>query len=146
MLQLLSGVKNNKEQSGSISDRSRGVELRKLIIIILLLTVGLAMGCSRGKNLESFQGLVYSVESNRVLVVQGIDSVDVPYDEWFGAGKNAIWFTVNKNTVIRNTAGRKTNINGILAGQEIEVLFSGAVAKSYPGQAQAEKINIFTDK
>ena len=69
-------------------------------------------------------------------------SAEIPEEEWFQAGKNAIWFTVHKKTVLRDAGGKKIKLDNIKAGQQVEVLFSGAVAKSYPGQAQADKISI----
>jgi hypothetical protein len=37
---------------------------------------------------------------------------------------------------------KKITLDKIEAGQRVEVLFSGAVMKSYPGQATADKISI----
>lgn len=112
--------------------------LYAIVGLIVLVTL---TGC-RKTGLTAYRGIVFSLEESRVLVVQDIQNADIPYEEWFEAGNSAIWFTVDRKTVIRNTAREKVAFDEIQAGQEIEVLFSGAVAKSYPGQAYANQINI----
>ena len=112
-----------------------------LILIIVLILIAVT-GCGRKTEPSSFIGLVFSVDAGRVLVVQDIESAEIPEEEWFQAGKNAIWFTVDKKTALRDAEGKKITLDKITAGQQVEVLFSGAVAKSYPGQAEAEEIKI----
>lgn len=119
--------------------------MKKRMIILSLIAVLILIaltGCGRKVESSSFIGLVFSVDAGRVLVVQDIESAEIPEEEWFQAGKNAIWFTVNKKTTLRDANGKKITLNEINAGQQVEVLFSGAVAKSYPGQAEAEEIKI----
>jgi hypothetical protein len=116
--------------------------LKKFIVftaalLILLVTAGCGTNDS-----ATFEGMVFAVEENRVLVVKGIESADIPYDEWFEKGNEAIFFAVDRKTGLRDSAGKKITLGDIRPGHEVRVTFSGAVAKSYPGQATAAQIRL----
>ena len=121
--------------------------MKKLLLLVSGFLLLLALtGCGSKTDSSSFIGLVFSVVDGRVLVVQGIESADIPYDEWFEAGNDAIIFTIDANTALRDAENKKMTRDKIEAGQRVEVLFSGAVMKSYPGQATADKIRILKAK
>ena len=68
-----------------------------------------------------------------------------PYDEWFEAGKRAIWFSIDNKTKIEYTDGKRASISDLKEGQAVEVWTDGATMKSYPEQARARKIVIITE-
>jgi hypothetical protein len=115
-----------------------------LLAVILLLAMALA-GCGGNQDAYSFSGMVFAVEEGRVLVVADIENADIPYEEWFEAGKRAIWFSVDKKTAFRDAGGKKISYAGIEAGQEVEVFFTGPVMESYPEQTKADKIVILRE-
>ncbi len=119
--------------------------MKKAIVALLIMALGLVLvGCGSSDS-QSFRGLVFAMEDGQVLVIQDIESVDIPYEDWFEEGKRAIWFSISKKTAIRNASGKKTATGDIKVGQEVEVHFSGAVMKSYPEQAGADKIIIISE-
>lgn len=116
--------------------------MKNILLSVLLLLVLALAGCGRNQDAYSFSGMVFAVEEGRVLVVADIETADIPYDEWFEAGKRAIWFSVDKKTAFRDTGGKKISFAGIETGQEVEVFFTGPVMESYPEQSKADKIVI----
>lgn len=120
--------------------------MKKYIFIACVLTVLLlAGGCGRSQPDADMNGLIFSVNENLILVVSDIEDVNIPYDEWFEAGKRAIWFSIDNKTKIEYTDGKRASISDLKEGQAVEVWTDGATMKSYPEQARARKIVIITE-
>jgi hypothetical protein len=84
-------------------------------------------------------GMIYSIEAESFLVVEGIDSADIPYEEWFEDGRNAIVFTVTGDTVLQK--GKEViSFEQLDAGQTVEVWSTGVLLDSYPQQGTAKKV------
>lgn len=117
----------------------------KKILILLSITIVL-MGCN-SKNENDIRrdpdivGLIYESNQNRILVVSDIENADIPYDELFQGGYNAIYFTINDKTII-NEGNTKTSASELRKGQAVEAWSTGALAESYPMQGTAAQINI----
>ena len=72
----------------------------KLLMAAMLILLIAGSGCSKEEPV--IEGWVYWVEDSQFLVVDGIESVDVPYDEWFETGEHAaIVFTTVPRTRFR---------------------------------------------
>lgn len=118
----------------------------KKILALCLVMIFIFIGCSSDKlpNKEpDVVGLIYKIEneSQRILVVKDIESVNIPYDEWFEAGNYAAFFKVDKDTTIikdENTL----DFSALEIGQKVELWHTGILAESYPMQGQAVYINI----
>jgi hypothetical protein len=117
--------------------------MRKYILLsTAVLIIIILVGFGRKTDSVTFSGLVFSVNDSQVLVVQDIESAEIPYEEWFNQGKNAVFFTVDNKTSLRDANGKKITLDQMEAGQQVEVTFSGALAKSYPAQGRADRISI----
>lgn len=117
--------------------------LKKVILAITILLVPVITGCSV-KAPADITGLVYQMEDGSILVVEGISDVTTPYAEWFEKGNKAIVFEVNDKTSVY-MGSKKTSINALQAGQQVEVWSTGALAKSYPMQGTAKRVKILSD-
>ena len=116
--------------------RSKGL----LILLAALCIAALCSGCSMEE--PAIEGCVYWLEGSQFLVVAGIESVDIPYDEWFQAGDHpAIVFTVVPQTRIR-LGDRYGGMSDIAVGSWVKVWARNGVALSYPGQATAARVEI----
>jgi outer membrane lipoprotein-sorting protein len=118
--------------------------MKKCIFIAIVLTVLLLVaGCGGSPQAEAdITGLIFSVDENRVLIVADIETVDMPYEEWFEQGNRAIWFTIGNKTKIQFADGKKATASDLKEGQKVEAWTDGATMKSYPEQAGAQKIVI----
>lgn len=87
-------------------------------------------------------GLIFDVEDGRVLVVNGIDSTDIPYDEWFKAGRQAIWLSVTGKTKIIDSRGNNAVPSELQKGRQVVCWVDGPVSESYPEQGGAAKIKL----
>jgi hypothetical protein len=115
-------------------------------VIMLFLLVLTSVGCKSSADLpdaeiSTHSGLIYLIEDNRILVVEGIDSVNIPWNSWFEAGKRAIVFSITADTVIE-LDNETVTADQLRRGQSVEVLYSGALAESYPEQGSADKVMI----
>ena len=121
-----------------------------LIILISILLMFGVLGCSTEDNgldqepaAEPISGTVYSIENGRILVVSGLDDVNVPRDEWFEQGKRAVYFAVDDDTVAE-LDGEQVDTGLIARGQKVDVYHEGFLAESYPEQGKALKV-VITD-
>ncbi len=117
-----------------------------MVLLVLALLCLVFSGCEKvvddpADETSSHSGLIYSVEENRILVVEGIDSVNIPWNSWFEAGKRAIVFSITADTVIKLDKETVT-ADQLRRGQSVEVFYSGALAESYPEQGSADKVMI----
>ncbi len=117
--------------------------LKKIILAISILLIPVVTGCS-AKAPADITGLVYQMEDGFILVVEGISDITTSYDEWFEKGNKAIFFEVNDKTGIY-MGSKKASMKELKAGQKVEVWSTGALAKSYPMQGTAKKVNILSD-
>jgi hypothetical protein len=125
--------------------------MRKFLLLALS---GLLLIAAAGCNVVSgtgdsspptISGLIFAVDGDRILVVEGIDSADIPYDVWFDAGNRAVFFTVTKDTVITG-GGSKVSADKLQKGQKVQVWADGPLMKSYPEQGGAGKIVVGPEK
>lgn len=120
-----------------------------ILVIMLALLVLSSTGCKDsndqpGAEISTHRGLVYMIEDNSVLVVEGIESVNIPWNSWFEKGARAIMFSVTADTVIELN-GEVVDAALLERGQAVEVRYSGALAESYPEQGGADKIIIIQE-
>lgn len=117
--------------------------MKKLILLLLFITL-LLPGCGAKELAETAEmtGVLYNLSDSSILVVEGIESANIPYEEWFEEGLPAISFTVDSKTEIIGLDGRATSFADLQEGQTVTVSYSGAVAESYPGQAGADRVVI----
>ena len=114
--------------------------MKKIIFLVAILLIPILTGCS-AKTSPDITGLLYQMEDDFILVVEGIDDLNTPYDEWFEKGNLAIVFQVTGKTAIF-LENKKATRSELKTGQKVEVWATGGLAKSYPMQGTAKRINI----
>jgi hypothetical protein len=92
--------------------------------------------------LDRFQGIVYALEDNRILVIQDLENVNIPWSLWFEEGKRAVSFSITEGETIIEIAGEEQDPAALARGQTVEIWHSGALAESYPEQGSALKVII----
>jgi hypothetical protein len=113
---------------------------RMLTLLIFAAFITTIAGCTPAAPPE-ITGLIYSIADDKILVVEGIDTADIAYEEWFEKGNNAIFFTINRDTALQKN-GKKISFEQLEAGQKVEVWSTGGLMKSYPMQGTAKKIAV----
>jgi|GEM_PF-1151365 len=119
-----------------------------LSLVLTLALLGLAAGCSIPGIIEpgvdygdpDITGLIYSVEEDQILVVAGIERVDIPYAEWFEGGKEAIQFRITEETVLQDVEGEELALADLARGQTVEAWADGALMESYPARGDARRV------
>ncbi len=118
------------------------------LAVVLIMLAG--AGCSNEQGepgpepgAEPISGTVYSIEDGRILVVGGIEDVNVPRSEWFEQGYRAVYFAIEEDTVAELN-GEQVNAGLIIRGQKVDVYHEGFLAESYPEQGKAVKV-VITD-
>ncbi len=111
-----------------------------IVVVFLLLYILFLDNDEKQQDLMQepyINGIIYSIDDNRILVVENIkeDTYKNDIDNFVG---NAVWFTINNDSLINS--GLK--INDLQLGDRIEVWHSGLVLESYPAQTTAAKIRI----
>jgi hypothetical protein len=119
-----------------------------LLIVILVLSL---TGCSKPAEepidvpeQEPISGTIYRLENNRILVVDGITDVNIPWSEWFEQGHRAVYFAVEDDTIVE-LDGEENTAENLARGQKVEVYHEGFLAESYPEQGKALKV-VITDQ
>ena len=85
-------------------------------------------------------GIIFDVEE-RILVVAGIETADMEYNEWFEKGNRAIWLAVTDAVIVDKDGERKT-AQALKRGQRVQAWVSDPVMESYPEQGSADKVVI----
>jgi len=119
-----------------------------LVLVLALALPGLAIGCSIPGIFEpgvdygdpDITGLIYSAEEDQILVVAGIERVDIPYAEWFEGGKEAIQFRITEETVLQDAGGEELTLADLARGQAVEAWADGALMESYPARGDARRV------
>jgi hypothetical protein len=114
--------------------------LKKITLAIIILLILVVTGCSP-KTPADITGLIYQMEDGSILVVEGISDPTMPYAEWFEKGNYAVVFAVNDKTSVYEGT-KKSSIKELKTGQKVEVWATGGLAKSYPLQGTAKRVNI----
>jgi hypothetical protein len=119
----------------------------KQVLQLLFLTLVLA-GCGEGATDHDTQystpdiaGLIYSIEGKTILVVEGIEDVNISQEEWHG--KPAIRYEITTDTIIESEEGEKLTFVDLHIGQKVQVWSYGPIMESYPMQTKAKKIILF---
>lgn len=117
---------------------------KKLFLVLIAVLLVVAAGCSTATGADTdsppdITGLIYSVDGNTILVVDGIEDVNIPFDEWFDHGYRAVWFTAMGDTVIE-IDGEEVSFDALAKGQKVQVWAEGGLRESYPEQGTAKKI------
>ncbi|WP_313347118.1 DUF3221 domain-containing protein [Sedimentibacter sp.] len=122
--------------------------MKKCLILLSFIMIFTMAGCTSASNKLPDRdpdaiGLIYEIdaESQRILVVSDIENVDITYDEWFEAGKYAVFFKVTEDTII-NDNGTVSDFSSLKEGQKVEIWHTGVLAESYPMQGEAVYVNI----
>lgn len=118
-------------------------------ILVVLFTILILVGCQLTNQTKvpereaDVVGLIYQLESdnNSILVVSGIEDIDIPYDEWFEEGKYAVVFRIEKDTIIINGKD-KLDFSLLKEGQRVKVWHTGVLAESYPMQGEAVYVEV----
>lgn len=118
-----------------------------LVYIMLSLIISVVVSCGNptddtGSETDRFQGIIYSLEENQILVIQDLDDVNVPWSYWFETGKRAVSFSIVEGETIIENGGDELSPEALARGQRVEVWHSGALAESYPEQGRALKVMI----
>ncbi len=93
---------------------------------------------------EPISGVIYRLEDNRILVVDGITDVNIPRSEWFEQGHRSVYFAVEDDTTVE-LDGNEVTADSLARGQKVEVYHEGFLAESYPEQGKALKV-VITDQ
>jgi hypothetical protein len=120
-----------------------------LFLAVLLVTGLITIGCGEDRaepidSPEPIGGRIYAIDGNVILVVGGINEVNIPREEWFEAGKRAVYFTVTGDTIIEHK-GETFSAERLARGQKVEVYHEGFLAESYPEQGGALRVVITDD-
>ena len=125
-------------------------KLVDLLIFIVILVMFFGAGCSingdepsQEPGQEPISGTVYSIENGRILVVSGLEDVNIPWSVWFEEGYRAVYFAVEDDTVAE-LDGEKVDTSLIARGQKVDVYHEGFLAESYPEQGKALRV-VITD-
>jgi len=110
--------------------------------VIILVIIGFSwffIGCGTKDNSKaSIRGYVTEIiisESGANILVEGKIEEDTEFD------KASV--SINSDTVIKKDGIKgKLNVSDIKRGDKVEVVFTGAVAESYPVQGTAKSIRI----
>jgi len=110
----------------------------KILVIITVLSC-FFIGCSKNDNDKaSIRGYVTEMiisETGANILVEGKTEEDTEFD------KASV--SINSDTVIKKDGIKgKLSISDIKKGDKVEVVFTGAVAESYPVQGTAKAIRI----
>ncbi len=114
--------------------------MKRYIILGLIVVVLVAVGFSFREADPDIEGLIYSKSSGQILVVAGIEGVDMSYDEVLEKGSLLIAFSVTEKTSITGSDGKKITFTELQEGNQVQVWHTGQVRESYPLQADARKI------
>lgn len=119
-----------------------------LVVIVIIIGIMLT-GCERnqagpGDGIEPISGLIYALDGNTILVVSGITNANIPREDWFEAGKRAVYFTITDDTVVE-LEGASVSKDRLARGQKVDVFHEGYLAESYPEQGGALRIVIVDD-
>jgi hypothetical protein len=128
------------------------MKAKLLFITVLVLMLALSgTGCSGpaeepidDPEQEPISGTIYRFDDNRILVVDGITSVNIPWSKWFEQGHRAVYFTVEDDTMVELN-GEEVRAENLSRGQKVEVYHEGFLAESYPEQGKALKV-VITDQ
>lgn len=110
--------------------------------LLMLLMLVLA-GCGQTGSTSSqphIEGLIYSTHDNNIMVVEGIDSVEIPQEQW--QGKPAYSISITSNTIIQDEQGNKLEQSDLSQGDHVAVWHTETVRESYPMQVTAEKVMV----
>lgn len=114
--------------------------MKKVLTLFILAALAAAAGCTpTPEAVSDITGLIYQIEGDTILVVEGIDDTDIPYEEWFENGHNAIAFTVTSDTILQ-MGSEKISFDQLQAGQKAEVWSTRVLLESYPQQGTAKKV------
>lgn len=116
--------------------------MKRYIILGLIVVVLVAVGFSFREADPDIEGLIYSKSDGQILVVEGIDDVNLPYDAVLEKGSLLINFYVTEKTIITGSDGKKITLTELQAGDQVKVWHTGSVRESYPLQADARKIMV----
>ena len=125
-------------------------KLNYILIITVILFMLLGAGCSvngdepkQEPGQEPISGTVYSIEDGRILLISGLEDVNIPRSVWFEQGNRAVSFAVDEDTVVE-LDGEQVDTNYIARGQKVDVYHEGFLAESYPEQGKALRV-VITD-
>ena len=117
-------------------------------VLAVILAIFVVVGCTSESvepepEPEPISGTVYSIENGRILVVSGIEDVNIPRNQWFEQGKRAVYFAIEDDTVVELN-GEQVDTTLIARGQDVDVFHAGFLAESYPEQGSALRV-VITD-
>lgn len=75
----------------------------------------------------------------KILAVNSHIEVEILKDEY---NSGLLWVNYSKETKIVNSEGKSITLENLKEGDEIEIVYSGQVMMSYPGQIYAQKITL----
>ena len=110
------------------------------LLIVILLSVGCGPEGSNGSPVDDapyIAGIIYTVENDHILIVDGIEDMDIA---WFEEGYPAVNFKITENTIIRGLDGSSILQQELESGMEVQAWVEGLVRESYPEQAEAKRI------
>ncbi len=111
------------------------------LVAVALVAVGFAFfGSNSGSESDpEMTGVIFTRGEGQILVVVGLDDVDIPYDEMLELGKRAAYLEVTGKTVMEKE-GKKIAFTDLQEGDAVRVWVTGHLAESYPEQGEAKRI------
>ncbi len=114
-----------------------------LIFPLLLLLNGCGTGNEQGQMEDPIvTGLIYSLAENSMLVIEGIETIDISEEDW--QGNDAISFSISGSAEIIGKGDESLTFEDLREGDEVDVWHTGPVRESYPMQADAVKVEVIS--
>ena len=112
------------------------------IFLLLTLLAALLGGCSWGAgDLDPhISGIIAAVENDSILIVDGLDPADLPFNPGVDSVNRAIWFKVTEDTALVDQGNNTLEISQLNPGMPAKAWHLGFTAESYPEQATGVKI------
>ena len=110
--------------------------MSKRIISLFLLALAPFLFCAGCNNEEEQPQFKMKA---KILAVNSHIEVEILKDEY---NSGLLWVNYSKETKIVNSAGKSITLEDLKEGDEIEIVYSGQVMMSYPGQIYAQRITL----
>jgi hypothetical protein len=117
------------------------------ILVLIVLSALVIGGCSAGSaDIEPhISGIVADIGDNSILIVDGLDPADLPFDAGADAVNRAIWFYFTEDTVLVDQNNVSISLSDLRLGMPAQGWHLGFTAESHPEQATAVKIVVDTN-
>ncbi|MGM0482665.1 MAG: DUF3221 domain-containing protein [Patescibacteria group bacterium] len=120
-----------------------------IAVVVLIIAITTAFVFLRGGDEDTgtdgysdIKGYVFEITEDSILVAEGLSGSE-PYEgDTERIEGNAITYQTTEDTEILSSSGEETDFEDIEIHDEVEVWSTGVMMESFPGQAEAVKIEI----